>query len=161
MSVLTSLDELREIAHGIPRPGCDWEDKPRFGPPASTAEIAALERSAGFTVPADFAEFLRVCGSVTAMAVHNGYWIGDLNVLQRMIHESQPPRTNDGEMLVPAAGDGGGNVFMLSSTGRVLRWDHETAALAMVAPSFSAFLERVVRDWSAYVEDEAGWRYLV
>ena len=35
--VEASVARLRELALAIPRPGCEWEDRPRFDPPAPPA----------------------------------------------------------------------------------------------------------------------------
>jgi hypothetical protein len=53
------------------------------------------------------------------------------------------------------------NGFLLSSGGRVWRWDHETSSVKEVAASFTEFLERVALDWEAYVADRPNWRFLV
>ena len=113
---------------------------------------------AGFELPADLREFLERTGSVAALSVHNGYWLGGV---ERLIEQSVSPRTADGERAIPVATDGGGNAFLLGSSGIVWRWDHGTGKLERVAASFGAFLERVAEDWAAYISDKPGWRFLV
>jgi hypothetical protein len=159
--VKASLARLRELALAIPRPGCDWEERPRFEPPPSPEQVAAYERAAGFALPGDLRAFLTDCGAVIGMSVHNGYWVGGVEALTRSIVDGDYPRSVAGEPAAPVATDGGGNAFLLSSTGRVWRWDHETGSLSEVAGSFEGFLERVVTDWAAYVTDTPGWRFLV
>ena len=66
-----------------------------------------------------------------------------------------------GEAAIPVATDGGGNAFLLSASGVVWQWNHETGEVENVAPSFGAFLERVAEDWAAYISDEPDWRFLV
>jgi len=161
MAVEASLARLRELALGIPRPGCDWEERPRFQPPASPKQVAAFERAAGFPLPADLRAFLADAGAVVGMSVHNGYWVGDVERLGRSIDRGDFPRSVSGESAVPVATDGGGNAFLLSEGGRVWRWDHDTGSVSEVAASFEHFIERVAADWSAYVAETPGWRVLV
>lgn len=152
-----SLARLRELALAIPRPGCDWEERPLFDTPASPTEIAAIEQSAGFPLPPDYRAFLALTAGVVGMSIHNGYWLGSLARLDSAAF----PRAESGEPLAPVATDGGGNAFLMSSSGRVWRWDHETGRMSGVAASFTEFLDRVAADWSAYVDDDPDWRYLV
>ena len=152
-----SVERLRELAHAIPRPGREWEERPHFDPPASSEDIAAFERAAGFPLPADFRAFLARTGGVVGMSVHNGYWLGGVERLA----PADFPREVAGESAAPVATDGGGNAFLLSASGRVWRWDHETGRVSQVTDSFTAFLSRVVDDWAAYVADTPSWRFLV
>lgn len=71
--VEASLTRLRQLALAIPRPGCEWEDQPRFDPPATPEQLAAFEQAAGFPLPADLRTFFAACGAVVGMSVHNGY----------------------------------------------------------------------------------------
>lgn len=144
--VKASLARLRELARAIPRPGCDWEERPRFEPPPSAEQVDAFERAAGFALPADLRTFLTDCGAVIEMSVHNGYWVGGVEGLARCIGRGDFPRSVAGEPVAPVATDGGGNAFLLSSSGRVWRWDHETGNLSEVASSFAGFMERVASD---------------
>src|SRR5262249_37744503 len=151
--VEASLARLRELALAIPRPGCDWEERPRFEPPASPEEVAAFERAVGFPLPADLRVFLAECGAVVGMSVHNGYWVGGVERLTRSLGRGDFPPPVSGEPAAPVATDGSGNAFLLSASGRVWRRDHETGGASEVAGSFADFLERVAADWAAYVTD--------
>jgi hypothetical protein len=158
MSVATSVARLRELALALPRPGCDWEDLPRFEPPQTSQEIAELERTAGFGFPAELREFLEQTDSVVALSVHNGYWLGGI---KKLLNPDGLPRVVEGEPAIPVATDGTGNAFLLSASGAIWRWDHETGKAKAVAASFGAFLERVVEDWAADIDERPGWRFLV
>lgn len=155
--VEASVERLRELALAIPRPGCGWEDRPRFDPPTPAEAVTGFERAAGFPLPADFRTFLALTGGVVGMSVHNGYWLGGVERLA----PADFPREVAGEPAAPVATDGGGNAFLLSAGGRVWRWDHETSSVSEVASSFAAFLVRVADDWAAFVADTPGWRFLV
>jgi len=156
--VETSLARLRELALALPRPGCEWESRPTFDPPATPEAIAAFELAVGFPLPADFRAFLASAGAVIGMCVHNGYWLGGVEQLARLVEVGSLPREVAGELVAPVATDGGGNSFLLCSGGRVLRWGHDTGVVSAVAGSFAAFLERVADDWAAYVAGTPDWR---
>jgi hypothetical protein len=156
-----ALAQLRELALALPRPGCDWESRPTFDPPANADAVAAFEHAAGFPMPADFRSFLAAVGGVTGMSVHNGYQLGGVEWLTSWLEAGVLPRTVADALVAPIAADAGGNGFLLSAGGRVWRWDHETGGLTAVAPSFTEFLERVALDWAAYVAETPGWRFLV
>lgn len=153
----SSVNRLRELAGSMPRPGCEWEERPRFDQPASPEAIQAAEHTAGFRLSDDFLAFLGLTGAVIGMSVHNGYWIGGVGQLR----VDDFPRSVAGRPATPVGTDGGGNGFLLSSDGRVWRWDHEVGCVSEIAPSFGAFLDRVVSDWSAYIDDVPGWEFLV
>ena len=107
-------------------------------------------------LPSDLRAFLTACRAVVAMSVHNGYWVGDVESLARLVGRNDFPRLVAWEPAVPVATDGGGNAFLLTSSGRVWRWDHETDNMREVAASFADFLERIADDWAAYVSDTQG-----
>jgi hypothetical protein len=158
MSVAKTLTRLRDLALALPRPGCAWEERPRFDPPATSQSVADLERVAGFRLPDDFRVFLGETASVVGMSVHNGYWLGGV---EQLIKGSGLPRTVKGENAIPVSTDGCGNAFLLAAGGGIWRWDHETDRVEEVAESFGAFLERVAEDWDAYISAKPGWRFLV
>jgi hypothetical protein len=161
MAVEASLAQLRELALALPRPGCEWEERPSFDPPASAQSVAELERIAEFAFPADFRAFLSHTNAIVGMSVHNGYWIGGVEQLLRPEDRGEFPRMVDAEPVIPVATDGGGNAFLLGAGGSVWRWDHETGKVVQVAGSFNAFLEQVTADWAAYIANTPNWRFLV
>jgi hypothetical protein len=159
--VKVSLARLRELALAIPRPGCEWEERPHFDPPASSEEIAAFERAAGFPFPADLKTFFSEAGAVVGMSVHNGYWVGGIEQLTCALIHGDFPRSVSGEATVAVATDGGGNAFLLTSGGHIWFWNHETGNGSVVASSFTEFLDRVATDWAAFIANTPGWHYLV
>src|SRR5262249_3223104 len=146
--------------------GCPWEERPRFGPGASPETIQACQQAVGSRLPDDLVDFLRRCDTIAAMGVWNGYWIGAAADLADPGYRDDFPAAVNGrtgpEPVVPVARDGGGNAFLQSLVGgQVWRWDHETGAVRVVAPSFHGFLERVAEDWEHAAEDNGDWSYLV
>jgi hypothetical protein len=141
--VQASLARLRDLASALPRPSWPWESRPTFEAPAPPEAVAAFERAAGFPLPADLRDFLGTTGSVVALSVHNGYWLGGVERLTAWPQSAALPSSVAGERLAPVATDGGGNGFLISAAGKVWRWDHETGRLSVVATSFAEFLERV------------------
>jgi hypothetical protein len=166
MTVESLLARLREAALAMPRPGCDWESRPEFLLPPDAAQLEAARMATGEPLPDDLLAFLRLCGGIKGMSVHNGYQLCGAADVAKTRSDGWPPASVAGpagqERVVPVAWDGGGNAFLLSpATGRVWRWDHETGGTTQVASSFTEFLARVVVDWEAYVSDIPGWRFLV
>ena len=152
MSVHESLARLNKAAGTLE----DWA-RPTFGDPATADAIANLRAMAGFPLPAGLEALLSTHESICAMDIHNGYWIGGL---EQLANSGLPRRAQD-EAAVPIATDGGGNAFLLSSSGRVWRWDHETDGIALIAANVEAFLERVAADWEAIVAGTPGWQFIV
>ncbi|MFO0797048.1 MAG: SMI1/KNR4 family protein [Gemmataceae bacterium] len=156
-----AIARLRALAELIPRPGCEWESRPIIAPPAGATVVAELAVAAGFDLPADFLDFLADTAAVIGMSVHNGYHIGDPDVLTATLRAGDLPSNVHGTRSIPVGFDGGGNAFLITAAGEVWKWDHETGAVSPVASSFGAFLDRVALDWSAYLADTPGWRFLV
>jgi hypothetical protein len=161
MSVGESLNRLRELAAAMPRPGCDWESRPEINSPATREKIVEFENAAGFPLPTDLRAFLHDTESVDGMSVHNGYWLGGIGALIKLIDSGTCPREAEGQRVAPIATDGGGNVFLIAESSRVYKWNHEDGRVMRVAESFADFLERVAADWNAYISDTPGWQFLV
>lgn len=174
------LGEMKALGARLPSLSLLYPlEAPIFGPPASWADIAALEQQAASTLPADYKEFLQECGPVSAMSFHNGYDFLARPVIQRIMSQYvEVPRTvlrGDGRVsIVPIAGDGGGNLFLLATRPpcTVWKWDHETGAatdgvlpeestaLLPVAENFTGFLRRVIEDWRHFLDEDTNWSYL-
>jgi SMI1 / KNR4 family (SUKH-1) len=166
MTIEASLTRLRQLASALPRRGCHWEECPRFDPPPSTEEIEAAQFAYDGRLPDDLLAFLRLCGGVVGVSIHNGCWLsGAADLAAERFRRSFPATVtgpNGAEPVVPIATDGGGNAFLLSTPiSGVWRWDHETGATHQVAISFAKFLERVIADWEAYITATPGWQFLV
>jgi hypothetical protein len=156
-----AVARLRAIATRFPD-----DDRPRFAPPASEADVESFARVAGAPVPTVLREFFAITGEIVAMDVHNGYRIGGPVMLARSLARGDhyPNAINLGPAggpTVPCAGDGGGNGFDLAvNSGAVWFWDHETGAARLIATSFAAFLERVGDDWEHAAAFDYQWHYL-
>jgi hypothetical protein len=123
--------------------------------------VAAFEGVAGFPLPDDLRRFFWHTEAVVALSVHNGYWIGDIASLIVSFERSDFPQTVGGKPAIPVTTDGGGNAFLLSASGCVWRWEHETGTVQQVAETFGRFLARIVADWEAYLANTPGWQFLV
>ena len=161
MSVAAALARLRAVAVKFPE-----DERPTFAPPASADAVEMLARAVGAPLPSELRDFLANTEKVVAMDVWNGYWIGGPVTLARSLTRGDYyPNAVDlraaGGATIPFAGDGGGNGFDVALTdGRVWHWNHETGFARAIAPSFSAFLERVVEDWEHAAAGDPAWRYL-
>ncbi len=145
---------------------------------ATASRIDQLAAVAAQTLPPDYRYFLSRCAGFEAMDFHNGYAVHTPELAARMFRDAgTPKRVISGAgtaTLLPVAGDGGGNVFLLrlGAATPVLRWNHETGGsrpevssadpgLMIVADSFTAFLERVRDDWRHFLgPDPDSWTYL-
>jgi hypothetical protein len=153
------LQQLRDVAGRLPA-----DERPVFGNGVSAQAIAAIESSMRATLPADYAEFLRICGEVRAMDVWNGYWIGGAALIDAKGGGNGIPAWLAGDKgpvaAVPVGTDGGGNAFLMSvASGTIWKWNHETKDEQIVGPDFTGFLKRVLQDWEHYVSGEP-WTYL-
>jgi len=155
------VNRLRELTLAMPRPECDWEERPRFDPPTSSEALDGFKSLAGFHIGDGIREFFHQTDGITALSIHNGYWLGGIGRLKRMLERNDVPRCVKDDSAIPIATDGGGNAFLLTANGRIYRWDHATHEVKQIATSFSEFLARVVADWEAYLANAPGWPYLV
>jgi SMI1 / KNR4 family (SUKH-1) len=150
-------------------------EAPRWGTPASEAEVAELEAEVAGRLPDDYRSFLLRHGSVAAMDVLNGYDIfGARQALAITRGDDAPRQIRMGSDIVPVVvcgGDGGGNLFLLGTNGlAVFKWLHEYGiddqqithgrAIERLSTSFTAFLERVGLDWKHFVADNRDWKYI-
>jgi hypothetical protein len=174
------LDEMKALGARLTSLPSVYPLEPAtFGAPASKADIAALEEQTTCGLPADYKAFLLRCGSVSAMDFFNGYAILEGPVVHGiMSQQDEVPRyvrrSGSEVPVVPMAGDGGGNLFLLAAQApfTVWKWDHETGAaddgilpeespaLAPVAGSFTEFLRRVVEDWRHFMDEDTDWPYI-
>jgi hypothetical protein len=159
-SIDGSLSRLHELAGHF-----SSEERPEFHPGASPDAISALQAVVRSQLPEEFTYFLGQCDSIIAMDVWNGYWIGGVEGLLRSIARKDFPsvvsESNNPVAVFPAATDGGGNGFLLSSNGDAIwKWNHETGDTTLVASGFSSFLERIADDWKHYLSGDQAWRYL-
>lgn len=145
---------------------------------ASASRIEQLASLAAEPLPADYRYFLSRCAGFVAMDFRNGYAMHTPELVMRMVRDPGAPRrlvaATGADTLLPVAGDGGGNVFLLrlGAATSILRWDHEIGAtrlevssddpsLTIVADSFAAFLERIRDDWRNFLgPDPDAWTYI-
>ena len=145
---------------------------------ASTSRIEQLAALVAEPLPPDYRYFLSRCAGFDAMDFHNGYAMHTPELVARMLRDASTPKRVVGgtatATLLPVAGDGVGNVFLLrlGAATPVLRWDHETGgsrpevspedpSVMIVADSFAAFLERIRDDWRHFLGPDPGsWTYI-
>jgi len=159
--VTDSIKALRKLAEMLPHENCPWDEQPTFKAPKSEDLIIKLQEEAGFSFPTDLLAFFSEVDSIVGMSVHNGYWIGDVQKLSDMHSARNFPRIINDYKAIPIATDGGGNGFLIDSSGYVWNWNHGSEQLKQVSDSFTGFLERVVEDWEAFVFSRLDWEYLV
>lgn len=145
---------------------------------ATASRIDQLAALAAQPLPPDYRYFLSRCAGFEAMDFRNGYAVHTPELVARMVRDPGAPKRlvapTAADTLLPVAGDGGGNVFLLTlgASASVLRWDHEMGgsrpdvssgdpSIAIVADSFTAFLERIRDDWRNFLgPDPDSWTYI-
>ena len=161
------LDRLREVGSKIS--DLPWVyplQEPLFGDGVSQADIASLESVIKSPLPDDFLLFQKLCGSISAMDIWNGYSLMEASHIRALIIDTRSPQViqvADGKStLMPVGGDGGGNMFLMSFIGssRVSKWNHEVNTQEKLADSFTGFLERMLEDWEHFAAQDAEWKYL-
>ena len=138
---------------------------------ATTSRIEAIAALIPDPLPADYEYFLSQCAGFVGMDFHNGYQVHTPEQVVRLHRESGAPKRVEiaGGVLpvLPVAGDGGGNVFLLQSRMpyTVLRWDHEVGntrdevlathhGFRPICDGFVTLLERIRADWSQFLGPE-------
>lgn len=154
---------MRRVAAQIPNvPSPYMLEAPSFAEPPHPADVHALAEAFG-SVPSDYQAFLGLCGRISAMDVHNGYDILPPSLSLRIHQEGHVPKQVGSVPVLPVAGDGGGNLFLLGirAPHSVWLWNHETGMVVEVSLGFTAFLQRVLEDWEHFARGTKNWRYLV
>lgn len=145
---------------------------------AAASRIESIAALVGEPLPVDYRYFLSQCAGFSGMDFHNGYVMHTPEEVVRLFRQPGAPKrvmTVDGAVpVLPVAGDGGGNVFLLQLRlpHVVLRWDHETGETRDAVPAthrgvrpisdgFVSLLERIRGDWSHFLgSDPASWTYI-
>lgn len=165
----TALEELRGIDLGYP------QDENVLGPPADPAALAEFVSRAGLDSRSPLADFYRACSGVSLPDVHVGYFIHEPALVLGGLGGGEPRRLTGPyarEVLVFGT-DGGGGRFALGADGggEVLYlgegavhdavFDGSDGQVQPLTPDLRAFLERLLADVEAFVNDEAVWEYMV
>lgn len=129
-----------------------------FNPPASTADLAKLERIVG-PLPLDFLAYLewangqrdrqgQFYSSATLMTAEDIY-TQSIELHSLCTQFMQIPLTDEGLWFHPGCLlfsdlDGGG-LAINASSGKIYEWDHDGGQLTLIADSFTALLQRMLR----------------
>jgi hypothetical protein len=153
------LSRLRKAAEHLPL--YEWDHAPRFGSGLSDVECEAIQKIANTDLPDDFLTFLKYCGEISGMTVHNGYAIGGPPLPRDESIMTIKPQGRSLRAIIVAQ-DGGGNAFLmcLGVRNSIWKWNHETDELQWIADSFIELLERVAVDWEKYIENDYGHEYI-
>jgi len=172
------LDRLKTLGAQVPGIESPYPLlEPTFQNGANPDEVAELGVG---SLPADYLEYLSRCRALSATDVFNAYFIfSPLQVARiasgvpHVLHVTGLDGLLTEVHVLPIGGDGGGNMFLLEkgvgTQGRVWKWSHEyptrfdgvaSEGLTFLAPSFTAFLERVAEDWQHFVALDRSWHYI-
>jgi hypothetical protein len=144
-----------------------------FLPAADVELLDEIERQRNTKLPEEFRTFYQTIGGLNLIDIYNGYRIHPLKFLIRT-HEI-PIRiagTQEDEILTFGS-DGGGNYFAmrLDESGEVLCMAIEAIVedsiyyeddfpVKTVGSSFYGYLERLLADTKAYINDDRDWIYM-
>ncbi len=178
------VEQLRKIASKVPTIESVYPlSNPTFGNGLNEELIAAFEDELGIgRLPEDLRAFFIRFAPVRAMDIFNGYDLYDLTLTQHVALDDSIPMTFETNAeairVIPVAGDGGGNQFMIAlsgpAKGSVWKWSHELVVetdrkliidgidwgVWKVGDTYSEFLARVAEDWRAFVEGDRDWQYI-
>ena len=171
--------DLRSLGAEIATQDFGYEvEEASFESGAAASHIESIAALVAAPLPSEYGYFLSQCGGFVGMDFHNGYVMHTPQEVVRIFREGGAPQrvtTAHGAIpVLPVAGDGGGNVFLLQvrTPHGVLRWAHELGGardvvpvtdrcLQPVAGDFVSFLERIRDDWRHFLgPDPASWSYI-
>jgi hypothetical protein len=155
------------------------ESENRFLMPAEPERLPELEALLNVRLPKDFISFYSRCAGLLLPDVGNSILLHPLSLLVDLIKSSAIPvlMENDPSIrIVPFGKDAGGNMFAIISDKEngiyylqgeficpkdgVLMYLHDVFEPKRVADTFSEFLDAVLEDARAYLEQRPGWKYL-
>lgn len=165
--IQTLIERLQQVGSAVPNIPCVYPlQSPVFGDGVSEEDIVSLEAITKVPLDGDFLLFQRLCGSVSAMDIWNGYSLMEASHIKALITNIDSPQviwvTHNQSNMLPIGGDGGGNMFLMSlaDNNHVLKWNHETGAQVRLANNFAEFLERMLKDWEQFVAQDSSWNYM-
>ena len=145
---------------------------------AAASRIESIAALVAEPLPLDYRYFLSRCAGFVGMDFHNGYVMHTPEEVVRLCRQPGAPKrlttANGAVPVLPVAGDGGGNVFLLQLRPPhvVLRWDHEIGeardalpathpSLRAISDGFVSLLERIREDWRHFLgSDPTSWTYI-
>ena len=161
------IENLKAVGHKVPDVPCVYQlEEPTFGAGTSEEDITVLKSMIKVLLPEDFLLFQKVCGSISAMDVWNGYALLPISQITKLITDPISSRLiqvrNGKPTTIPIGGDGGGDMFLmlLDGSGQVVKWNHEVNAHERIADNFTNFLERILQDWEHFIAQDNDWKYL-
>jgi len=129
------------------------------------------ERFSGFSLD-EFLSFHALSDGAVLQDIHNGIFLHPLAQILEGVEAGEPTRTT-GEhagAILPFGSDGGGERFVLTTDGGILHlaggavraatFDGTNARIRQISGSFNGFLERVLQDVGAFVNQTPGWQFL-
>ncbi|MEM7165727.1 MAG: SMI1/KNR4 family protein [Planctomycetota bacterium] len=161
-SIARSLERLRAVASELE----SWHTPVTFARGLTQEEIAELQLALPAELPEDAVEFLTQCSAIEGPDVQAGYSIGGRACFAPARSADRWPghlKVGDAEAPLTVIGDDGiTNRFLLAlgATNPVVKWDHESGGVVVVAESFQGFLATVAKDWEHYLARDGGHDYL-
>ncbi len=168
-AIQEQLSKLRQIDLGFPQ----GENVLRKG--ATPEAIASLLERSELRPTSQLVRFLQHCDGLSFPDVHVGYFIHEAGKIALGATSGEPREVRDDrrrKIVVFGSDGGGGRLAIESDLGEQVLYlpagavhegvfDGINAPVRELAADFSGFLQRLLADLTAFVEDRPGWRYMV
>lgn len=137
--------------------------------------MGSCERWSGSGYFPDYKEFYETCNGVTIADVHGGYFLHSLEIIVRNFNGGEPVRIaglSAGDILVFGS-DGTGRSFAVYADERqeviylkegrveISTYYERPGQVEIVADDFCQFLDRLLGDVKAFINDDVNWNNLV
>jgi hypothetical protein len=155
------------------------ESENRFLMPAEPERLPEFEALLNIKLPKDFVSFYSKCAGLLLPDVYNSIFLDPIASLIESINRCDIPvfmEDNPPFRVVPFGSDAAGNMFaiipdkangiyylqgeFICPKDGVLMYLHDVFEPKRVADTFSEFLDAVLEDARAYLEQRPGWKYL-
>lgn len=155
------LEELQSMDFGYPT------GNNGFIPAQHSLTLAAMLRELGVYSNEVFRDFYSACNGLNLPGVHVGYFISPIERIADVTQDFNPRIVTGplGGKVISIGSSGGGDLFvirlkeqdvLLLSPGFIQAgiYDGSSGKVRVVATSFSAFLDRILADTTAFVKGE-------
>ncbi|MGB4773627.1 MAG: SMI1/KNR4 family protein [Daejeonella sp.] len=169
--ISNNLKQLSELLNSITASKIGYQPGSNYVLPVSNKELKEVLQN----LPVDFQLFYKLCDGIMMPDVYNGYFIDTLERLSTTDVRGEPSQILDSSVDILVFGsDGGGGrfaidhksgeVYYLPSGGSirygVFSFLSSKDAPILIAKNFNYFIERLLNDVRAFLQEDKQWAYL-